>query len=48
MVREFCGVDESINEILWWFGHIERIENRRIAERLCKGKCLENHLGTDC
>ena len=37
-IRELCGVrkglDESIDEgVLWWFGHIERMEIDRIAKR---------------
>ena len=28
------GVDERIDEaVLWWFDHVERIENDRIANR---------------
>ena len=41
--REVCGVtkrgrDERIDEsILRWFGHIERMEDDRIAKRVCEG-----------
>ena len=38
-IREFCGVtkgvEERINEsVLRWFGHVERMENDRIAKRV--------------
>ena len=41
-IRELCGVrkglDESIDEgVLWWFGHIERMEIDRIAKRVYVG-----------
>ena len=41
-IRQLCGmtkgVDEKINEgVLRWFGHVERMENDRIAkEGLCR------------
>ena len=43
-IRELCGVtkevDEGINEsILRLFGHVERIENYRIAKRVHVGEC---------
>ena len=36
-IRELCGVtkgiDESIDEgVLWWFGHVERMEGNRITK----------------
>ena len=32
------GVDERIDEgVLWWFSHVERIENDRIAKRVYIG-----------
>ena len=39
-IKEFCGVtkgvDERIDEgVLRWFDHVERIENDRIARRVC-------------
>ena len=34
------GVDEKIDEgVLRWFGHVERIENDRIAKRVYVGEC---------
>ena len=34
------GVDERIDEgVLWWFGHVERIEKDRIAKRVYVGVC---------
>ena len=37
-IRELCGVmngvDEKIDGVLWWFGHVERMENDRIARRI--------------
>ena len=42
--RELCrvkkGVDERIDDgILWWFSHLERMENDRIAKRVYVRKC---------
>ena len=42
--RQFCGVkkdlDERIDEgVLWWFGHIERMERDRIAKRVYLREC---------
>ena len=33
------GVDEKIDGVLRWFGHVERIENGRIAKRIYVGEC---------
>ena len=34
------GVDEKIDVgVLRWFGHVERIENDRIAKRVYVGEC---------
>ena len=34
------GVDENIDEgVLRWFGHVERIENDKIAKRVYVGEC---------
>ena len=34
------GLDERIDEgVLWWFGHMERMENDKIAKRVFVGKC---------
>ena len=34
------GAEEKINEdVLRWFGHVERMENNRIAKRVYVGKC---------
>ena len=43
-IRELCGVtkgvDERIDEgVLQWFGHVERMENGRIAKRVYVGEC---------
>ena len=43
-VLNSCGktkcVDEKIEEgVLRWFGHVERMENNRIAKRVCVGEC---------
>ena len=33
------GVDERIDEgVLWWLGHVERIENDRTAKRVYVGE----------
>ena len=34
------GVDKRIDEdVLRWFGHVERMENDRIAKRIYVGEC---------
>ena len=34
------GLDEMIVEsMLWWFGHVERMESDRIAKRVYVGVC---------
>ena len=43
-IRELCGatkgVDERVDEdILRWFGHVERMEKERIAKRVYVGEC---------
>ena len=40
--RELCGVAKGVNEriyesVLRWFGHIEKMDNDRIAKRVCLG-----------
>ena len=35
-IRELCGVRKGLDEriyeaVLWWFGHVERMERDRIA-----------------
>ena len=42
-IRELCGVkrglDERIDEgVLWWFGHVERIERDSITKRFYIGE----------
>ena len=42
-IRELCevakGVDERIDEgVLRWFGHVERMQNNRIAKRVYVGE----------
>ena len=35
------GVDKRIDEgVLWWFGHMERMANDRIAKRVYVGECV--------
>ena len=34
-------IDESVHQ---WFGHIERMGNDRIAERVNVGECVESRL----
>ena len=43
-IRELCGVtmgeDETIHEVfLRWLGHVERMEDDRIAKRIYEGEC---------
>ena len=33
------GVNERTEGVLWWFGHVERMENDRIARRVYVGEC---------
>ena len=41
-VRQLCGmtkgVDKKIDGVLQWFGHVERMENDRIAKRVYIGE----------
>ena len=40
------GVEERINEdVLQWFGHVERMERDRIAKRVYVGECAGSHSG---
>ena len=46
---ELCEVAKSVYEridesILRWFGHIERMENNRIAKMVCVGECMGRRL----
>ena len=37
------GVNKNFNEgVLRWFGHVERMENNRIAKRVYKGECARS------
>ena len=43
-IRELCGVTKGIDEwidedVLRWFGHVERMEKERIAKRVYVGEC---------
>ena len=42
-IRELCrvmkGTNERIEGVLRWFSHVERMENDRIAESLCRRVC---------
>ena len=47
-IRELCrvmkGVDERIDEgVLWWFGHVERMEKDRITKRVYVGVCAGSY-----
>ena len=44
-IRNTCGVEKGINEsinesMLRWFGHVEGMEDSRLAKRMYKGECL--------
>ena len=44
-IRESCGEDERIEKSIFrWFGHIERMENDRIAKRVYVGECVSSCL----
>ena len=37
-------MDKRIDEgVLWWFSHVERMENDRISKRVYAGKCVGSH-----
>ena len=42
-IRQLCGVtkgvDEKIEDVLPWFGHVERMENDIISKRVYVGEC---------
>ena len=43
-IRELCGVTKGVAEkidegVLRWFGHVERMEKKRIAKRVYVGEC---------
>ena len=47
-IRELCrvmkGVDEKIDDgVLQCFGHVERMERKRIAKRVYVGECTGSH-----
>ena len=47
-IRELCRVtkevDERIDEgVLWWFGHVEKIEKKRVAKRVYVGEYAGSH-----
>ena len=47
-IRELCrvkkGQDEKNDEgMLWWFGHVEKMENDRIPKRIYVEECAGNH-----
>ena len=48
-IKELCEVmkrvDEKIDKgVLWWFGHVEWMENDRFAKRVYVGACAYLHL----
>ena len=48
-IMKLCGVkkglDERIGEgVLWWFGHVDRMERDRIAKRVYVGGCVGSRL----
>ena len=55
-IKELCRVmkrvDERIDGVLWWFNHVERIQNDRIVKRVyveeCAGRCLMDRLQKRC
>ena len=43
-MRNDEGVDRRIDEgVLRWFGHVERMENDRIAKRVNVEECASSH-----
>ena len=44
LIRESCGVMKGVYErieegLLWWYGHVERMEKDRNAKRVYVGEC---------
>ena len=40
-IRELCGVKKGLaEEMLPWFGHVERMERDKIAKRVYVGECV--------
>ena len=40
-IRELCRVVKGVDEsVLCWYGHIERMENDKIARRVYLGICV--------
>ena len=38
-------MDERVYfNILWWFGHNEKMENDRIVKSVYVGECVDSHL----
>ena len=47
-IRELCEVKKVLDEridkcVLGWFGHVERMERDRIAQRVYVGDCAGSH-----
>ena len=46
-IRKLCrvrkGPDERIEGVLWWFGHVERMERYRISKSVYVGECAGSH-----
>ena len=43
-IRELCGVTKGVDEMIdegvpRWFGHVERMENNKMAKRVFVGDC---------
>ena len=43
-IRQLCGMTKGVNEkinegVLRWFGHVEKMENDRIANRIYVEEC---------
>ena len=39
-IRKLCGMKKEVNErILWWFSHVEKMENDIIAKSLYRRVC---------
>ena len=46
-IRGLCGVKKGVNEkinenILRWFGHMERMNRSRLVKRMYNGECVGN------
>ena len=43
-IRKLCRVKKGLMKgFLWWFGHVEGVENGRVAKRVFVEECVGSH-----